>query len=205
MSVTAEVGLLFDGNAASALRLRGGRRMADEPERKANPVVTWITANLNIPTLLGLGAVVYAVLNGNFTQDRDIAEIKRDRLERSQRADQRFTNIENSLTAIGQQNIPYRITVVESEVKATNGRIDELARQVNAGLSALRDLNVTQTDLMRKDISSLAGDVRVLSTKLDGAMTPRRPVYIPSTPEPDDPSLSVYPATLPPSQNRAIR
>lgn len=178
--------------------------MADEPERKAGPLLSWLTGNFNAPTLLAVGGIAYAVLNGNIQQERDIAEIKRTRAEqaaatdkRFDGADKRFDGIEDSLKTVNQQNLPYRITVVEGEVKATNGRIDELIRQMNAGLAALRDLNVSQTDLMRRDIGALAGDVRVLSTKLDGVMTPqRRPAYIPPSEDPQiDPP--VYRATIP--------
>lgn len=199
MQAVAGEGLPVGWNGASAMRLWRGKRMADE-ERKASPVMSWITANLNVSTLLACCGIAYAVLNGNIQQERDIADIKRDRMERAVAADRRFTNIEESLRAASQQNVPYRLTVVEGDVKAVNSRIDELARQVTAGFNALREANVSQTDLMRRDISALAGDVRVLTTKLESAIRPRQPVYI--APSDDQADSQVYPATMPPGRAR---
>lgn len=116
---------------------------------------SWISANLNIPTILTVGGMFYAGVTAYNNLTYQQTEEKAYRIERAGQTDTRFANIENQLRQFNEQNVPYRITVVEQDIKASRERMDRFAETIVGAL-----------DVIKRDINAGSSDIRVLGTQI---------------------------------------
>lgn len=135
---------------------RGVRDMANEQPPTRWP--SWLSSNFNVPTLIAIGSIILAGANmaSDFRSRQETDERERAVMQAQMRA------VEQRMQTYTDQNVPYRLTVVEQDVKAANSRIDRLAESVLASIDGLR-----------KEVNGLSTRIEVLTQRVD-QITPRK-------------------------------
>lgn len=136
--------------------------------------VNWL--QFNVPTLISVVATAIAVVlwinTKNDEQNLEIqnlkirlAEADSYREQRSKATDTNFARIDSRMTELvvqvsPLQNVPFRMNSVEASLAETNKRLDRVSETF-----------VNAVEVIRKDISTLSADVKVLGNKTDNLST----------------------------------
>lgn len=115
--------------------------------------VNWF--NVNIPTIIAVLGVGWAIASYVSDMKGRITEIENYRVQRSAQTDKAFASIEATLENLA--NTPFRMTNVEAQIASTNARLDRLVESLSGSV-----------EMLRKDVNSVGTKVEVLSSKIDG-------------------------------------
>lgn len=121
--------------------------------------------DVNLGTLLPLGLAVLALFNYIKGLETQITVIDNRGTARIQIADNFYADVKAQLKL--NETSPMRLTVLEEGLKATNTRMERFADLIQTGQDAVRRDMQSGFDLIRKDVSGLSTDVKVLGSKLE--------------------------------------
>lgn len=121
--------------------------------------VNWF--NFNVPTILAVAGVGWAVASYVASMEARIEKIEEYRVSRSAITDRNFDDIERQLEPL--ENMPYRMNIVEQQIISTNQRLDRFTELISNTLDAIRE-----------DVAALDKKVEVLSSKFDSILPPRQ-------------------------------
>lgn len=120
--------------------------------------INWGTVlTLGVPLILGGIGAYYNLA------DRMTAAETRGKL-RGDIADNFQAETKAKLTAV--QDLPMRVTALETQQKEINLRLDRLGDLILSGQDTLRRDLATSTETLRKDVASLGTKVEVLSDRM---------------------------------------
>lgn len=147
--------------------------------------VNWF--NVNVPTILAVLGVAWGISTYINDMQNAIEEIERYRVSRGQSTDEKFNRINNTLEKLN--DLPTRVTTVETQILATNARLDRLVENLTNSVEALRkDVNVvgTKVEVLSSKIDSINGvPKRASFSRGGGALALPRSIYpLPSHAEP---------------------
>lgn len=124
---------------------------------------SWFARNISVPTLLVLAGLFFTGVTTYRDMQNSISTLN-DRIQESgNAAETQYNTLSSQIQQLSVNNIPYRITVVEEQLKQTNARVDQAALQTTALFEAIR-----------KDISLLSTRVEVLAQRLETAQDRRQ-------------------------------
>ena len=115
----------------------------------------WIGAGRNLK--MRPGDLVGAIANEAGLDSSHIGSI--------QIADNFYADVKAQLKL--NENSPMRLTAVEEGLKNTNARMERITDLIQSGQDAVRRDMQNGFDLIRKDVSGLSTDVKVLGSKLE--------------------------------------
>lgn len=120
--------------------------------------VNWF--NVNIPTILAVAAVGWGIASYISDINSRLGENERSRVSQGVQAEKQFETIKATLDEL--DNLPLRMTTVESQLLSTNQRLDRLVENLTGSVENLR-----------REVNSVGTKVEVLSSKIDG-LTPEK-------------------------------
>jgi hypothetical protein len=118
--------------------------------------VNWF--NFNVPTILAVLGVGWAVASYVKDMETRLTIIEQYRVSRSAITDRNFDEIQKQLEPV--PNLTYRVNIVEQQIASVNLRLDRFTETLSSWLDAIR-----------KDVVAVGTKVEVLSTRIEQRMS----------------------------------
>ena len=127
-----------------------------------SPAETWLSKNLTLSVIVTIAGGAMALVAGWSTLQSRMGVL-----------DEKYQIMHGQMQRIGDQNIPYRVTVIEQQMQNTQQRIDRVSETIAVSLDAIR-----------KDLGQMNTGLELLRQKLETIVPARKAEFEPPPGQP---------------------